>query len=63
MSDVLGKNVGHVLQNVGHVRMSDDFSYTLSESPLKCDFETDLANMFGFEEKMDILQQILFKFI
>ena len=28
MSDVLGKNVGHV-QNVGHVRMSDDFSYTL----------------------------------
>ena len=29
MSDVLGKNVGHVVQNVGHVRMSDDFSYTL----------------------------------
>ena len=29
MSDVLRKNVGHVVQNVGHVRMSDDFSYTL----------------------------------
>ena len=29
MSDVLRKNIGHVVQNVGHVRMSDDFSYTL----------------------------------
>ena len=29
MSDVLRNNVGHVVQNVGHVRMSDDFSYTL----------------------------------
>ena len=29
MSDVLRKIVGHVVQNVGHVRMSDDFSYTL----------------------------------
>ena len=27
MSDVLGENVGHGVQNVGHVRMSDDFSY------------------------------------
>ena len=29
MSDVLRENVGHVVQNIGHVRMSDDFSYTL----------------------------------
>ena len=29
MSDVLRENVGHGVQNVGHVRMSDDFSYTL----------------------------------
>ena len=29
MSDVLRKNVGFVVQNVGHVRMSDGFSYTL----------------------------------
>ena len=29
MSDVLRENVGHGAQNVGHVRMSDDFSYTL----------------------------------
>ena len=28
MSDVLRKNVGHVVLNVGHVRMSDDFIYT-----------------------------------
>ena len=29
MSDVLRENVGHGAQNVGHVQMSDDFSYTL----------------------------------
>ena len=29
ISDVLRKNVGHGVQNVGHVWMSDDFSYTL----------------------------------
>ena len=29
MFDVLGENVGHGVQNVGHVRMSDDFSYSL----------------------------------
>ena len=29
MSDVLGQNVGHDGQNVGHVRMSDDFSFLL----------------------------------
>ena len=29
MSDVLREDVGHGVQNVGHVRMSDDFSYTL----------------------------------
>ena len=29
MSDVLGAHVGHSVSNVGHVRMSDDFSYTL----------------------------------
>ena len=28
-SDVLRENVGHGVPNVGHVRMSDDFSYTL----------------------------------
>ena len=35
-SDVLRENVRHGVQNVGHVRMSDDFSYTLvpSISPL-----------------------------
>ena len=30
MSDVLREDVGHGVQNVGHVRMSDYFSYTLS---------------------------------
>ena len=29
MSDVLGENVRHSVQNVGHVRMSDYFSYSL----------------------------------
>ena len=29
MSDVLRENVGHGVQNVGHVRMSDDFSLTM----------------------------------
>ena len=29
MSDVLAKYIGHSVQNIGHVRMSDDFSYTL----------------------------------
>ena len=29
MSNVLGENVEHGVQNVGHVRMSDDFSYSL----------------------------------
>ena len=30
MSDVIRENVGHGVQNIGHVRMSDDFSYTLT---------------------------------
>ena len=29
MSDVIRENVGHGVQNIRHVRMSDDFSYTL----------------------------------
>ena len=29
MSDVLVKYVGHGVQNIGHVWMSDDFSYSL----------------------------------
>ena len=27
MSDVLGENAGHSVQNVGHVWLSEDFSY------------------------------------
>ena len=29
MFDVLGENIGYGVQNVGHVGMSDDFSYSL----------------------------------
>ena len=29
MSDVLGENVGHGVQNASHVRMSNNFSYLL----------------------------------
>ena len=29
LSDVLGENVGHDVQNVGHVQMADEFSYIL----------------------------------
>ena len=35
MSDVIRENVGHGVQNIGHVRMSDDLSYTLHTGVLR----------------------------
>ena len=38
MSDVLRENVGHGVQNVGHVRMSDDFSLHWGLHAFRCHF-------------------------